>query len=36
MNNGANHWLMSFSPNDRVQMRDSLYTSLTPVIKNCL
>ena len=27
---------MSFSSNDRVQICDSLYTDLTPVIKNCL
>ena len=33
MHNGANHWLMSFSSNDLVQMCDSLYTNLTPVIK---
>ena len=36
MHNGANHWLISFSCNDRVQICDSLYTNLTPVIKNCL
>ena len=36
MHNGANHWLMSFSCNDRVQICDSLCTNLTPVIKNCL
>ena len=36
MHNGANHWLMSFSSNDRVQMCDSLYMNLTLVIKNCL
>ena len=33
--NGANHWLISFSSNDRVQICDSLYTNLTPVIKIC-
>ena len=36
MHNGANHWLMSFSSNDRVQMCDSLYMNLTLVIKNYL
>ena len=36
MHNGAEYWLMSFSSNDRVQIRDSLFTNLTPVIKNCL
>ena len=36
MQNGANQWFMSFSSNDRVQICDSLYTNLTPVIKNCL
>ena len=34
--NGANHWLMSFSSNDRVQICNSLFTNLTPVFKNCL
>ena len=36
MHNSANHWLVSCSSNDRVQICDSLYTNLTPVIKNCL
>ena len=36
MHNGANHWLISFRSNDRIQICDSLYTSLIPVIKNCL
>ena len=36
MHNSANHWLVSCSSNDWVQICDSLYTNLTPVIKNCL
>ena len=36
MHNGAKHWLMSFISNNRVQICYSLYTNLTPVIKNCL
>ena len=36
MHNGANHWLILFRSNDRIQICDSLYTSLIPVIKNCL
>ena len=36
IHNGGNHWLMSFSSNDRFQICDSLYTNLTSVIKNGL
>ena len=36
MHSGANHWLMSFSSNGRVQICDTLYKNLNPVIKNCL
>ena len=36
MHKSANHWLISFRSNDRIQICDSLYTNLTPVIKNCL
>ena len=36
MPNSANLWLRSFSSNDRVQICVSLYTNLTPVIKNSL
>ena len=36
MHNGTNHWLMTFSPNFLVQVCDSLYTNLSPIIKNCL
>ena len=36
MHKSANHWLMSFSSNDGVQICDSLYTDLTSVIKNRL
>ena len=36
MHKSPNHWLISFRSNDRIQIYDSLYTNLTPVIKNCL
>ena len=36
MHNGTNHWLISFSSNNRAQICNSLYTNLTLVIKNCL
>ena len=36
VHNGVNHWLLSFSSKDHVQICDVLYTNLTPVIKNCL
>lgn len=36
MHNGENHWLMSFSSNNRVQICNSLCKNLTSVIKNCL
>ena len=34
--NGANHWLMPFRTNDRVQICDDSYMNLTLGIKNCL
>ena len=36
MFNSANYWLISFSSKDCVQICNSLYTNLTPVIKKCL
>ena len=36
MHNSENHWLMSFSSNNRVQICNSLCKNLTSVIKNCL
>lgn len=36
MHNDANHWRMSFSSDDRVQMCNSSYMNPTLVIKNCL
>ena len=36
IHNGANHWPTLFNSNDRVQISDSLYMDLTPVIKNRL
>ena len=36
MLNDANHWRMSFSSNDRVQICNVTYMNPTLVIKNCL
>ena len=36
MRNDTNHWRMSFSSNDRVQIFNISYMNPTLVIKNCL